>query len=163
VKFLPQIQQFILSKINFFYQPFKKLIPEETFRYAVTGGTNTSLDIFLYFISYNFILQKQVVNLRIVSISPYIASFLMVFPVTFVTGFLLSKYITFTESVLRGRQQLVRYGITVFVCFCLNYIFIKFFVEVCGLYPTPAKIATTVLVIIYSFFSQKYFTFKKKV
>ena len=134
-------------------------MPKETFRYAFCGGTNTALDIFLFFISYNFILKKQILHLKIISISPHIASFMMVFPITFTTGFLLSKYITFTESSLRGRIQLFRYFVTVFVCIILNYIFLKLFVDVCGFYATPSKILTTLLVVVYSYFSQKYFTF----
>jgi len=159
LRHLKSIRNLINDLINWFYPFFEKYIPKSTFRYAFCGGANTSLDIFLYFISYNFILHKKILNLSIISISPHIASFFLVFPITFSTGFLLSKYITFTESELRGRIQLIRYGITVLVCIVLNYIFLKLFVDVCGLYPTIAKILTTLLVVIYSYFSQKHFTF----
>jgi len=150
----------IFNFIDWLYIPFQKIIPVQTFRYGVCGGFNTSLDIFLYFICYNFILKKQILNLQIVSLSPYIAAFLMVFPITFITGFLLMKFITFSDSQMRGRIQLFRYGVTVFVCILLNYIFLKLFVGVCGFYPTPSKILTSGLVIIYSYFSQKHFSFK---
>jgi putative flippase GtrA len=162
VEKLRHIRNLIRNGIDWLYnhQPFRKYIPPETFRYAVSGGFNTGLDIFLYFITYNFILKKKIVYLKIISISPYIASFLMVFPITFTTGFLLSKYITFTQSELHSRIQLFRYGLTVFVCILLNYILLKFFVEVCNLYPTPSKLLTTCFVVIYSYLSQKYFTFK---
>ena len=150
----------ILHFIDWLYIPFHKIIPVETFRYGVCGGFNTCLDIFLYFISYNFVLKKQILYLKIVSLSPYIAAFLMVFPITFITGFLLMKFITFSNSGMRGRVQLFRYGVTVFVCILLNYVFLKFFVGICGFYPTPSKILTSGLVIIYSYFSQKHFSFK---
>jgi putative flippase GtrA len=84
----------------------------------------------------------------------------MVFPITFITGFILMKFITFSNSGMRGRIQLFRYGVTVFVCLLLNYILLKFFVGICGFYPTPSKILTSGLVIIYSYFSQKHFSFK---
>jgi putative flippase GtrA len=45
-------------------------------------------------------------------------------------------------------------------CLILNYIFLKLFVEVFGWYPTPSKLATTVFVVAFSYFMQKYFTFK---
>jgi len=160
VKHIVFIRNVIENIINWFYPPFKKFIPKETFRYAFCGGANTALDIFLYFVTYNFILQKHIVDLKVIAISPHIASFMIVFPITFITGFLLSKYITFTESQLRGRIQLFRYGVTVFVCIILNYIFLKLFVDGFGLYPTPSKIITTFVVVIYSYFSQKYFSFK---
>lgn len=150
----------IRDLIDWFYQPFKKVIPEETFRYAFCGGFNTSLDIFLYFINYNFVLKKEVAHVGSISISPHIAAFLMVFPITFTTGFILAKHITFSNSVLHSRVQLFRYGLTVLICIFLNYILLKFFVEYCGLYPTISKILTTGLIVIYSYFSQKHYTFK---
>jgi len=160
MKHLKNIRDLIQGLIDWLYKPFQKLLPAETFRYAICGGANTTLDIFLYFISYNFILKKQVLDLKIISISPYIAAFMMVFPITFLTGFLLMKYITFSASDLRGRVQLFRYGVTVLVCILLNYVLHKFFVEYCHLYPTPSKVLTTVFVVIYSYFSQKHFSFK---
>lgn len=150
----------IIEVIDWFHQPFKKYIPEETFRYAVCGGSNTVLDIFLFFITYNYILHKEIIHLRFFSISPHIGAFMLVFPITFTTGFLLSKYITFAESEIKGRIQLFRYILTVMVCIVLNYIFLKVFVDYFGLYPTVAKIFTTGVVVLYSYFSQKYFTFK---
>jgi putative flippase GtrA len=150
----------ILLIVDWFYTPFKRFIPLQTFRYAFCGGANTALDIFLYFLTYNFILHKNDLSLKIITLKPHIGAFFMTFPITFVTGFLLSKYITFTESELRGRIQLFRYGVTVLVCIFLNYIFLKIFVEICGIYPTPSKILTTGIIVIYSYFSQKYFTFK---
>jgi putative flippase GtrA len=87
----------------------------------------------------------------------------MAFCITFPTGFFLSKYITFSQSDLRGRIQLFRYGITVLMCILLNYIFLKIFVEYFGWYPTLSKIITTLIVVVYSYFSQKYFTFRTNV
>jgi len=160
VNLAKKIQLQIIQVIDFFYSPFRKLIPLETFRYAATGGFNTLLDIFLYFICYNFILDKKIIDLQIVSISPYIAAFLIVFPITFFTGFLLAKYITFTNSDMRGRIQLIRYVLSVSGSIFLNYFFLKLLVEFGGLWPTLAKIFTTGIVVIYSYFVQKFYTFK---
>lgn len=155
-----KIRDLINLLIDWLYHPFQRYIRKDTFRYAVCGGSNTALDIVLYFITYNFILRKTILDLKIVAISPHIASFLIVFPITFSTGFLLAKYITFTESELRGRVQLFRYLVNVFICFILNYVLLKFFVDFCGLYPTPSKVITTVFLVIYSYYSQRYFTFQ---
>jgi putative flippase GtrA len=155
-----KLRLIIIQFIDYFYTPFRKFIPLETFRYAATGGFNTILDIFLYFICYNFILDKQLLDLKIVSISPHIAAFLIVFPVTFFTGFLFAKFITFTSSELRGRIQLFRYMIAVSGSIFLNYVFLKLLVEFGGLWPTLAKIITTGIVVVYSYFIQKFFTFK---
>ena len=135
-------------------------MPEQTFKYAATGGANTALDIFLYFIFYNFVLKKEIVDFGFYAISPHIAAFLMSFMFTFPIGFLFAKFISFPGSFLRKRIQLFRYGITVSGSIILNYIFLKLFVDSFGWYPTPSKIATTMIVIIFSYTAQKYFTFK---
>lgn len=147
--------------IAFFYTPFKRFMPIETFRYAFNGGVNTSLDIFLYFVFYNYILGKDDVSFFIITVSPHIAAFIIVFPITFTTGFLLSKFITFTQSSLHGRIQLFRYVVVVAICIFLNYVFIKIFVEFLNIYPTPSKILTTIVVVLFSYFAQKYYTFKE--
>lgn len=132
----------------------------QTFRYAVCGGANTLLDIFIYFISYNFILQKQIVYTPMGAISPYIAAFLIAFAISFPTGFYLNRNIVFPGSTLRGRVQLLRYFLLVLVCIVLNYVFIKLFVEQFHIFPTVAKMLTTIIVISFSFLTQKYFTFR---
>jgi putative flippase GtrA len=157
---LINIRKLILIIIDWFYKPFQKYIPKETFRYAATGGFNTTFDIFLYFCFYNFILGKKLVDLGFVVISPHIAAFLFVFPITFTTGFLLARYITFTESPIRGRIQFFRYMMTVAGAIFLNYILLKFFVEYLHIWPTISKIITTVFVVAYSYAMQRYFTFK---
>jgi putative flippase GtrA len=154
------IKKWIINLIDFFYPPFSKLMPIQTFRYAVCGGTNTLLDIALYFVSYHYILHERFVNLGIVTISPYILSFLMSFSISFPTGYILNKNIVFPNSVLLGRVQLFRYFLLVVICLGLNYIFIKLFVEQFHLYATVAKILTTVIVVSFSYLTQKNFTFK---
>jgi putative flippase GtrA len=150
----------IIRIVDFFYFPFLRFIPREIFRYGATGGANTAFDILLYFIFYNFVLNRQILDLGIVAISPHIAAFLLVFPITFCTGFILAKYVTFTASELRGRIQLFRYGLTVLGAILLNYVFLKFFVEYTGLYPTLSKALTTIIVVAFSYLMQRYFSFK---
>ena len=135
-------------------------MPLQTFRYAACGGGNTLLDIFIYYISYNFILEKQVVHTFMGAISPHIMAFLISFTVSFPTGYLLNRFIVFPGSTLKGRVQLFRYFLLVVVCIGLNYVFIKLFVEQFHFYPTVAKIFTTIIVVSFSYLTQKQFTFK---
>lgn len=153
-----RIEQFI----DFFYPPFSRFMNRMTFRYAACGGANTVLDIFLFFVSYNFVFQKQIVNLSFISISPYIAAFMLSFCITFPIGFILNRYVVFQGSVIAGRIQFFRYGVTVVVSILLNYMFLKLFIEGLGLFPTIAKILTTFIVVGFSYLSQSYFTFKVK-
>ena len=160
VRLLRNIRNKIIRLIDLFYFPVFRFIPNEIFRYAFTGGLNTAFDLFLYFIIYRYLLNMQIVDLGFVSISAHIAAFLIVFPVTFTTGFVLAKYVTFSASELRGRIQLFRYGVTVFGSIMLNYVFLKLFVEYFGWFATFSKAITTVIVVIYSYISQRYFSFK---
>ena len=155
-----RIGTFIIGIVDWFYFPFLRFIPREIFRYAATGGANTMLDLTLYFIFYQFLITTDVVEFGFFAVSRHIMAFLLVFPITFTTGFFLAKYVTFTASELKGRVQLFRYLLTVGGSILLNYVFLKFFVEYCGWYAPLSKLITTFLVIIYSYVAQRYFTFK---
>ncbi len=156
------VPSLITRIIDFFYPPFSKIFDKQTFRYAACGGGNTVLDITLYFVIYQFVLQKQDLPTPFITISAPIASFLLAFLVTFPTGFFLMRYVVFVNSHIRGRIQLIRYFSVVLFSLLLNYIFIKFFIEVLHFYPTLAKIATSVFVIVFSYLSQRHFSFKTK-
>lgn len=158
--FAAMVKGWIIGIIDFFYAPFRKLMPIQTFRYAACGGGNTVLDIFMYFIAYNFIVNKQIVYSPAGPISPHIAAFLIAFSISFPMGYLLNRFIVFPGSILRGRIQLFRYFLLVVVCVFLNYIFIKLFVEHFHIYPTISKILTTFIVVTFSYVTQKNFTFK---
>jgi putative flippase GtrA len=156
------MKNLILQVIDFFYRPFARLMPLQTFRYLACGGGNTLLDIVLYYIMYNFVLHQQALHLPSLTISSPIAALFMAMSITFPTGFLLSKYIVFSESNLRGRIQLFRYFVQVAACLLLNYLFMKLFVEYLHIYPTISKILTTFFVVCFSYLTQKKFTFKVK-
>lgn len=146
----------------FYLPPLRRLLPIQTFRYAVCGGANMAFDLLLYFILYNFVLDKEgVVHIgHIVAISSYIAAWLIVFPITFVTGFWLNRHIAFHSSPLRGRVQLFRYLVGVCGAILLNYLCMKLFVGVIGIYPTPSNALTKVISIGYSYLIQKYYSFR---
>jgi len=155
-------RRIILSFIDFFHPPFSRWINQQTFRYLACGGSNTMLDIIIYWFSYNYILDKQTVHIAGLHIAPHIFAFMISFSISFPLGFMLSKYLVFSESNLKGRVQLFRYAVLVSMCIVLNYVFLKLFVDGFGWYPTPSKILTTALVAIFSYVSQRNFTFKVK-
>ena len=152
----------IISFIDFFYPPFKKIMPEQTFRYAVCGGSNMLLDIFLFYISFNFILSKNLLDLGFIVLKPYNAALVMAFCISFPTGFLLNKYIVFNTSYLRGHTQFFRYMLIVAINLFLNYLILNLLVEYLHFFPTIAKVCATVIIVTFSFISQKHFTFKVK-
>lgn len=146
--------------IDFFYPPFSRIMNRLTFRYAACGGGNTILDILIFYLSFHFLFHEQVVHLGFMAIKPHKAAFLVAFMITFPIGFLLMRNVVFQGSSIRGRTQLVRYFLTVLICLILNYIFLTLFVEYLHIYPTIAKIMTTLIVMLFSYTSQRFFTFK---
>ncbi len=152
----------IIAFIDFFYPPFKKIMPEQTFRYAVCGGSNMLVDIILFYVSFNFILHKKILDLGFIALKPYNAALGMAFCVTFPLGFLLNKYIVFSSSYLRGHIQLFRYMLIVALNLFLNYLILNLLVEYFHFYPTVSKIIATVIIVTFSFLSQKHFTFRVK-
>ena len=146
--------------IDFFYPPFHKYVTIRFFRYGVSGFANMVFDWVLFFIVYNFVLKHQMVYIGFATLSSHIAALLITFPITFLSGFLLQKYVTFTSSSLRGRVQLFRYGMVVLVNLLINYLGLKILVEIIGFFPTPSKMIVTFFTTMFSYFSQKKFTFK---
>ena len=131
------------------------------FRYGVSGVANMIFDWVLYFLVYHFVLHQQMLRIGFVPISSHIAALFITFPVTFLSGFLLQKYVTFTTSELRGRIQLFRYFLVLLANLLLNYLGLKILVEFVHIFPTPAKMIVTMFTTLFSYFSQKKYTFKK--
>ena len=150
----------ITKIIDAFYFLFRRFLPLKTYRYAVCGGGNLVFDICLYFIFYHFIFDKQNIDLYFVVLSPHISSLFFVFPITFTTGFLLNRFITFGDSNLPWNVQLFRYFIVGMGALILSYVCMKILVDVLGFYPTPSRFLTVVITVTYSYLLQNKFSFK---
>jgi hypothetical protein len=135
----------------------------QMFRYAACGGGNFVFNVLIYFTTYNYILKKEVLDLGFIAFTPHIAAFFIAFCITFPIGFYLSMYVVFQGSYLRKRVQLVRYLLVALGSVILNYVMIKFLVEKLGFYPTPALITTAGVVILFSYLSQRHFSFRQQV
>lgn len=158
---LKKIGSLIIRVLDFFYPPFSKLFSPQLFRYAACGGGNMLLDWTLYFLIYNFVIGHENVDLRIITLTPHIATLCVVFPITLMTGFYLNKYVTFTESSVHTHKQLFRYISIVIINLAINYFGLKFFVETCGVWPTLSKMIVTIITVLISYFSSKYYSFRK--
>ena len=157
---LEAIGKWITKLVDFFYPPFRKYISLQLFRYGVTGVANMIFDWVLFFVTYHYILNKEMLHLGFVTLSSYIAAMLIVFPISFSTGFLLQKYVTFSASKLKSRKQITRYFSVVVANLLINYLGLKLLVDVLFLFATPSKMIITILTTIFSYISQKKFTFK---
>jgi len=152
----------ILTVIDFFYPPFSKFLPRQTFRYAVSGGSNAGLNLLVFFISYNFVFDNEVVYLGSLAMNKYIAAYIVALCCSFPVGFLLNKYIVFPESDLKGTTQLFRYATVTAMSIYFDYALLHFFVGYLGFWATPAQALIIVILSLFSYLFQTYVTFTKK-
>lgn len=155
------IRNTILRIVDFFYPPFRKYMPLQTFRYAACGGGNTLLDIIIFTVSYNFLIHKEIVYIGPVAISPYIFAFIIAFVISFPLGFYLSRYVVWQQTETKKRIQVFRYLMVVVACILMNYFLLHFFIDYMHWWPTISKIMTAVVVITFSYFSQRFYSFKE--
>lgn len=156
-----RLSEAILRLLDCGYAGFvAALVPRQTYRYALCGALNMALDAFWYAVIYNFIVAHRTVDLGCAVLSPHIASMALVFPITFFNGFWLNRHVAFRRSPLTERVQLFRYALSIAGSLLLTYAGLKFFVEWCGIWPTPSKVLTTAVTVVYSYLAAKYFTFR---
>ncbi|MBP3432377.1 MAG: GtrA family protein [Alistipes sp.] len=157
------IQQLLIRLVDWLYiAPVKCLVGRDIFAYGLCGGANMALDTLWYFVIYHYIVAERFIDLGVVVVSPHIASLIVVFPITFFTGFWLNRNIAFRATEYKTRGQLIRYALSVVGSIALNYVCMKLFVEHLHIWPTPSKMLTTVVSVVYSFLAAKYFTFRPR-
>ena len=148
--------------MDFFYPPFKRIMPVVTYRYAACGSANTVFALCIYYVFYNFIFSKENFILGPLVFKPHMASLFVSGTITVIVGFLLNRYVVFTDSYLRGRVQLFRYLLSFLFNLMLNYALLKLFVEVLQIEAFISQLITTIIIIGVSYITQKYFTFRIK-
>ena len=157
------IAKSLISVIDRLYvKPIRVLVSRDIFGYGFCGALNMSLDIVWYFLIYHFIVAERFIDLDIVVVSPHIATLFIVFPITFFTGFWLNRNVAFRVAEYKSRGQLVRYALSVVGSIVINYVCMKFFVEALHIWPTPSKMITTAVSVIYSYLAARYFTFVRE-
>lgn len=150
----------ICCAIDFFYPPFRKYMTLQFFRYGFTGAVNVGFSLVLYFLVYNFVLDQKMLPLGFFTFSSHIGTLVITFPISTFFGFLLQKYVTFTESDLKGRIQLYRYFVVAIANFWINTFFLKILVDEFHFWTTPSQVVATFFCVLISYFSQKKYTFK---
>ena len=76
---------------KFYVRPLTRIVSRRMFRYAVCGGANMVLDLMWYFLIYHFVVAERYIDLGVVVVSPHVAALVVVFPITFFTGFWLNR------------------------------------------------------------------------
>ncbi len=140
----------------------ENIIPRHTFRYGVCGvGNSILLDTLFYFLIYNYIIAQQPVDLGFYTLSPQVAALFVVFPITFLIGFWLNRNVAFQATEEAEKRQISKYALSVGGSIVLSYLSLRFLVEVCDLWATPAKSLSSIIVAFYSYLAARHFTFRK--
>lgn len=146
--------------IDIFYPAFSRIMPLQTYRYAVCGGTNTLLGMLLYIICLNHVFNREIFHFGISAFKPHVAALLVSSTFTLLFGFMLNRFIVFENSVLRGRIQFFRYFLSFFFNLIVNYFLLKMLVEWWGWDPVVSQAITITIIIVISYLTQKHFSFK---
>lgn len=155
------IAERLIRIIDWLYiKPIERVVSRDTFGYGLCGAANMMLDTLWYFIIYHYIVAERFIDIHFILISPHISTLCIVFPITFFTGFWLNRHVAFRVTHLKSRRQLVRYLLSVVGSLAINYVCMKLFVEVFNIWPTPSKMLTTAICVVYSYLAARFFTFK---
>jgi putative flippase GtrA len=140
---------------------FKKLIDSKVFRYFISAGIATWVDITVYFLAFNYIYQKMDIDFfGMITITAPTASLILSYTMGLITNFTITKFMVFKESELETYKQLFRYILVAMVVLVLNYFLMNFLIGTLHWYPTIARAVSAVSVGLLSFVVHKTFSFK---
>jgi len=156
------MSEFIRRFLDIFYPIVSRIFDKTTYYYAVVGVSNLVFSWVLFYLLYHFAFHKTNIELESVhfTLTPYTTSAMICAVVSFIYGFVLLKFIVFTESKLQGKTQLLRYGLSALISSISSWIVLKFFVETIGFFPSIANAFASCLVAFISYILQRKFTFK---
>ena len=155
-----KLQKLIISLLDIFYPIFKPFFNKQTYYYLACGGGNTVFALVLYYFCYHNILDQKELDLVIIKFKPHMASLFMTTVITFPIGFYLTKFIVWSESNLSTKKQFIRHFAFLIFGTILNYGLLKLFVEYLNWWAMPSQILTTIIIVIFSYLTQKYISFK---
>ena len=129
-------------------------------RYFLTAVTATSVDVFIYFLTYNYVIRKNdfPISDHFIIGAPTLA-LMISFCFGLTTNFYLTRKFVFTESDLRVRHQLMRYSAVALGALVLNYFLMNFLIKNFQWYPTVARATAAVCIGVISFVVHKTFSF----
>jgi putative flippase GtrA len=137
----------------------KNILQVKAFRFILSGGTATMVDVGTYFICLHYIF-KAPINIFGLKASIPVISLMVSYSTGFLTNFIISKLFVFQGSDLRTRIQLLRFFMVAVAIFCMNYVIFKLLLNF-EIYPTVARLMSAAVVAFLSFLLHNSFTFKK--
>jgi putative flippase GtrA len=138
-----------------------KLLASRIFRYFISAGLATWVDIVVYFLAFNHLYEKtDIVLAEGIVVASTTASLIMSYTAGLITNFTLTKMIVFKESDLQTHKQLFRYVLVAMLVLALNWVLMRFLIRSLDWYPTIARGTSAVLIGVLSFSIHKVFSFR---
>jgi putative flippase GtrA len=137
-----------------------KVLHSKVFRYFISAGIATVVDISVFYLSFNYLFRKQPVSFtsHLVFAAPTVSLFLST-ACGVTTNFLITKIFVFHESTLKAHKQLFRYFLVAMFVLSLNYLLMTFLIKM-NWYPTIARTFAALSIGVISFVFHKYFSFR---
>ena len=158
------LRKVISNSIDILPGPLPKLLRNRAFRYLITAGIATVVDVVLFFMISNYILHGQDFIVPVfgknILVRCHTASILPSFSFGLLTNFTLTKVFVFQTSDLRTRVQFFRFIVVAMVTFLANYGFMNILVSGLEFNATISRLVSAITVGVMSFVIHKAFSFK---
>jgi putative flippase GtrA len=138
----------------------KRILKLKVVRYFFAAITATVVDVTVYFLAYNYIIQKRDLPLGFITITAPTIALGISFCFGISTNFTLTKLFVFKESDLRTRYQFIRYVVVALSMLFLNYVLMSILIRQFGWYPTPSRAFAAISIGVLSFTLHKIYSFR---
>lgn len=156
--------QLIRRFLDLFHPLFARFFDKQTYYYAACGGVNLVSSWLFFFLFYQYLFEKRIFNFdingEIYVVSAYTLSSMLCFVIAFLLGFLMNKFVVFTDSQLIGRVQLFRYAVSSWLSWLCSYLILKTLIEGLQFYPSIANVVASVITVFISYLLQRKYSFK---
>jgi putative flippase GtrA len=156
--------QLIRRFLDIFHPLFARFFDKQTYYYAACGGVNLVSSWLFFFLFYQYLFEKRIFNMEINGeiyvVSAYTLSSMLCFVIAFLLGFLMNKFVVFTDSQLIGRVQLFRYAVSSWLSWLCSYLILKTLIEGLQFYPSIANVVASVITVFISYLLQRKYSFK---
>jgi len=156
--------QLIRRFLDLFHPLFARFFDKQTYYYAACGGVNLVSSWLFFFLFYQYLFEKRIFNFdingEIYVVSAYTLSSILCFVIAFLLGFLMNKFVVFTDSQLIGRVQLFRYAVSSWLSWLCSYLILKTLIEGLQFYPSIANVVASVITVFISYLLQRKYSFK---
>jgi len=156
--------QLIRRFLDLFHPLFARFFDKQTYYYAACGGVNLVSSWLFFFLFYQYLFEKRIFNMEINGeiyvVSAYTLSSILCFVIAFLLGFLMNKFVVFTDSQLIGRVQLFRYAVSSWLSWLCSYLILKTLIEGLQFYPSIANVVASVITVFISYLLQRKYSFK---